>query len=226
MKRKSQKKQRKFPPNTGEGNILDARIVDAMERISTAMRSIIRKKSYPEGLTVSQVSVMEHISQAPMGRLTVSDLSRELRASKASLSETVNLLVRKGLIKRIPSKTDRRCRSLTLTKKGIRVMNHIRTSVVALTQALREVPEEVRPELFYGLLAFIRGLLKSGYLAQVRMCLSCRFFGENAGPEPERPHFCTLLQQPLSLKDLRINCPDFQAQKISINTNLPPPLNT
>lgn len=186
-----------------------------MERISTAIRSIIRKKSYPEGLTVSQITVIKHISQAPVSKLTVTDLSKELRTSKASISETVNLLVSKGLIKTIPSKTDKRFRFLALTKKGIRVMNNIKT-LVTLTQALQEVPEKVRPELFYGLLAFIRGLLKSGHLAQVRMCLSCRFFKENAG-SPKRPYYCSLLQQPLSLKDLRINCPDFQEMAVISN---------
>ncbi|MHA2620843.1 MAG: MarR family winged helix-turn-helix transcriptional regulator [bacterium JZ-2024 1] len=189
---------------------LEDRIADALERIATAIRAVIRKTALPRGLTATQCAVLERVLKAPNSRLTISELASEFRASKASISDTVALLKHKGYLKQAPGVRDRRVIHFTPTEKTRRLAPRLSAHASMIRQALTGIPPADRARLYASLLALIRGLLAFGYLARVRMCLACRFFMEAGGPHPSAPHFCALLNQPLALTDLRIHCPDYQ----------------
>lgn len=69
------------------------------------------------GLTETQMHYLEKI--ADLDNPTVTELSRELRLSKPTVTVTIDKLVEKGFVDRVRSDRDRRSAHLHLTERGI-----------------------------------------------------------------------------------------------------------
>ncbi len=74
------------------------------------------------GLTVEQFYVLRHIRH---GSRTVSELASARKISSSAISQSVEVLVEKGLISRSSQLSDRRFIYLDLTEKGNKVLNEI-----------------------------------------------------------------------------------------------------
>jgi DNA-binding MarR family transcriptional regulator len=66
-------------------------------------------------ITVEQFHVLRYVRR---GTDSMSELATAKNISRPAISQAVDVLVKKGLIARIQSVTDRRCVELTLTKAG------------------------------------------------------------------------------------------------------------
>ncbi|QNQ82023.1 MarR family transcriptional regulator [Lactobacillus sp. PV037] len=74
------------------------------------------KKSRFKDLTVKEMHAIDAITLH--GELTVSQVASKLHVSRATITATVDRLVRKGYVKRVRDEKDRRVIHLKLTKKG------------------------------------------------------------------------------------------------------------
>ena len=66
-------------------------------------------------ITVEQFHVLRHVRR---GQSSVSDLATAKKISRPAISQAVDVLVKKGLLTRIQSASDRRYVELALTKEG------------------------------------------------------------------------------------------------------------
>lgn len=57
----------------------------------------------------------------------------------------------------------------------------------------------------------VAALAEDGTIAAARACTTCRYFRRDVVADPAAPHFCGLLEQPLALIDLRVDCPEHAA---------------
>ena len=74
----------------------------------------------------------------------------------------------------------------------------------------RNFSAEEKGYLLDALLRLIAELQAAGLITVARMCRSCVFFDPDVHDDPQAPHHCRLLDQPLKLTELRVDCPDYQ----------------
>ena len=126
-----------------------AYLSDLCERV---ISEIISQSEY-EDLTNQQLNCMRIILR--LNEPTLTQLSRELNLTKPTVTVLVDKLVKKGYLRRVPSKRDRRTTHLHIDTKGkkieqLRERAHIRmaelvseglndTETVILTELLKKV---------------------------------------------------------------------------------------
>jgi len=120
-----------LPPNGNLRSVQAMRDPQLDDVIQTAeFRAALRQFSSQtervaasHGITSQWYLLLLMIKGAPDGsqRSTVTDLTDRLHLAQHTVTELVTRAFRAGLIRRTPSKTDRRVTYLTLTEKGERV---------------------------------------------------------------------------------------------------------
>lgn len=203
-----------FDPAAGSLD-LDARLVAALERLSQVFRVLLWEESQARGLTPIQIRILEHLRHHPPALRRVGELARVFDLTPATISDAVTSLERKGLVTRARSAEDRRIWQLDPTSEGEAMTEAVRRWPDPLLQAIRTLPYGGREETLDTLLRLIDDLQRRGVITVARLCHSCRFFGEGEGPDSDRPHFCRLLERPLALADLRLDCPEYAPREES-----------
>ena len=73
-------------------------------------------------ITVEQFHVLRYVRR---GTDSVSELATAKNISRPAISQAVEVLVKKGLLRRVPSKEDRRCVDLILTEAGNNLLDTV-----------------------------------------------------------------------------------------------------
>ncbi|RMG39112.1 MAG: MarR family transcriptional regulator [Planctomycetota bacterium] len=192
-------------------NSVDARLAAALERLGQAVRTAWVEAGQAFGLSALQSQILVYLLQNAQGaRLRPSAVAERLQVTRATLSDALAALETKGLLQRIPSTIDRRARELKLTPQGRRTAAKLSRWNAAMVQVLRSLPAGEKGRLLDLLLRLIAELQACGLITIARMCRSCAFFEPDVHDAPEAPHHCRLLDQPLKLVELRVDCPDYQ----------------
>jgi DNA-binding MarR family transcriptional regulator len=93
-----------------------------------SIRSHIRATATAKfDISVEQFHVLRYVRR---GTDSVSELATAKNISRPAISQAVEILVKKGLLTRVPSKEDRRCVELVLTAAG----NHLLDTVFKETR--------------------------------------------------------------------------------------------
>lgn len=91
-------------------------------------------------ISVEQFHVLRYVRR---GTDSVSELATAKNISRPAISQAVEILVKKGLLTRVPSKEDRRCVELVLTEAG----NHLLDTVFKETRGwMKERMGELSPK--------------------------------------------------------------------------------
>jgi DNA-binding MarR family transcriptional regulator len=98
-----------------------ARAMDSLRRIVHALRVATRASERAFGLSAAQHFVLRQLSL--VSGQSLSDLAARTRTVPSSVSEVVSGLVRRGLISRQASATDRRRAELSLTPAGEAILS-------------------------------------------------------------------------------------------------------
>jgi DNA-binding MarR family transcriptional regulator len=181
---------------------VDSKIVAGLERLAQALRVLLWEEAKGHGLSPIQVQFLVYLNNHPKRDCNVSYLAATFDLTKATVSEAVTALERKGFLTREASSQDKRAAVLELTLAGKRLAKTLEPWADTVKLQL----QEERLELMTSVMNLIASLQKTGVITLARMCRTCQFF--RAGLEKE--HFCALLNQPLMQKDLRIDCPEHQ----------------
>lgn len=191
---------------TGDQDRLTRRLADALERLTTAVRTLAATDSQHQGLSVIQLHVLLALGAHPAERRGVGALAEEFAVTVPTMSDAVTALVRKGLVTRLPIPGDGRRRELALTVEGEHLAAQVAGWDAPLVDALGTLPPAAREELLQDVLDLVARLYHAGVITVDRSCASCRFFRRDQGS----PHYCALLEQPLRRADLRVDCPEHQ----------------
>jgi len=203
-----------FNPATQYQDV-DAKIVAALERLAQVVRVLLRGEATEHGLSPIQVRILVHLLFRPAGHCHVGDLARQFDLTPATVSDAVSTLVAKGLVAKAPDPDDRRARILRLTADGEDLADDLAgwASVVrrVLKRHLDGHSEAEKVIVMRFLMDLIAALQAEGVITVARMCVTCRFFAKARYPDDaEAPHHCTLLDQPLHLHALRLDCPEHE----------------
>lgn len=184
---------------------VSARIVTAIGRIASVMRSGMWAFATAENLNPAQADILQ-LLQARSSGVRVSWLAAQLSISVASVSDSVSTLVAKGLVRKARAADDGRASALFLTVEGAALAARIGSAVSFADDAAAALPPAMQVELLTGLLKLIAQLHKTERFPALRACLSCVHFEPNRYPGQAAPHHCGLVNAPLPISFIRIDC--------------------
>lgn len=189
----------------------DFKIVASLERLSEAFRVLLWERAKNLSVSPIQIQILIFLHFQREEKRKVTYLAREFNMTKATISEAVKTLEQKGLIERRTEPHDTRSHTLHLTSEGRAVAGQTAHFANPVLPALAQIPPETRDILLENLLLLIGQLQKAGIISIQRTCFLCRFYQKTAGG-----HFCQFLGAPLQSSDLRVDCPEFEAESESL----------
>lgn len=184
---------------------VSARIVTAIGRIASVMRSGMWEFATAENLNPAQAEILQ-LLQARSNGVRISWLAAQLSISVASVSDSVSTLVSKGLVRKAKAADDGRATALFLTAEGAALAERIGGAVSFADDAAAALPPAMQVDLLTGLLKLIAQLHKTERFPELRACLSCTHFEPNKYPGQPAPHHCALVNAPLPISFIRIDC--------------------
>ncbi len=197
-----------FQPATQHEDV-EAKIIAGMERLCQVFRWLLWNEAKAHKLSPIQIQFLVYLLFHDQSLCRVSQLAREFRLTQPTVSDAVAALEAKGLVTKEPWPNDRRVTTLRLTPAGRELATHLAEWANVLRPHVEEAltPEE-RQQFMLALMRLIASLQEAGIISIARMCLTCRFFQPNHMPDSATPHYCRLLEKPLSNAELRLDCPD------------------
>jgi DNA-binding MarR family transcriptional regulator len=196
-----------FEPSSQHGDV-DKKIVASLERLTLVFRILLRGEAQERGLSPIQAQFLLHLLHHGAVLRRVSQLAREFDLTRATVSEAVGSLERKGLICRELWPHDKRVTTLRLTPTGKHTAQELAGWANVIEEHLKDRSAEEKEAVMRFLMDLIGALQKSGLITVARMCTTCRFFRPDAHPGESSAHHCVLLDVPLSGSELRADCPE------------------
>lgn len=177
----------------------------ALERISEAFRVLLWTESKENALSPIQIQMLIFLLFHTAEKCKISYLAQEFNLTKATVSDSVKVLLQKNLVTKTSDPLDTRSFSLALTATGRQTAEKSANFAFAIEQPLTNLTEFQKEAMLSGLLRLIYELNRAGVITLQRMCFTCTHFRTREGAP-----FCNLLQIRLAAGDLRIDCPEHQ----------------
>jgi DNA-binding MarR family transcriptional regulator len=188
---------------------LQTKLVNLLERLAQAQRVLLWEAVSKHGLSPIQAQTLLHLSRRPAQLRRVGALAQEFDLSPPTLSDAVSTLQSKGLLRRSQSDQDRRVQILDLSQAGLQMVESLKDFDRPIHTALDGLCELEQIQLLGLLMPIAQSLVDQGAITVARMCRGCQHFQADAHPDQAVRHHCALLDIPLSVQDLRVDCPDF-----------------
>ncbi len=185
---------------------IEERIIFLLEKICQYCKNHNWEIAYKEKLTPTQIDILKIISVYP--NVGVSLLSKELRTSKATISESVKVLIEKGIIRASKKEKDRRRICLSLTAKGKNIVRRLNKVNEIMKELLKGINKQEKINTYKFLLSFVKNLKERDNLWVVRICAFC----SNAKVEHRQGEklLCTVKGEKIHSTGYQINCPYFK----------------
>ncbi|SMG20126.1 MarR family winged helix-turn-helix transcriptional regulator [Sphingobacterium psychroaquaticum] len=190
-----------------DGHEIEAKIIASLERISQSFRVLLWKESVEFGLSPIQIQVLIFLLNHSEERRKVSLLAQEFDLSKATISDTIKILAQKELITKEYGGSDTRSYTIDLSKKGRDIALQTSSFTREIRKPIDKLGAHDKEQLLLNLLDIIAHLNQAGIISIQRMCSTCSYYSTT---EDQIPHFCKLLNKPLHVGDLKIDCSDYQ----------------
>jgi DNA-binding MarR family transcriptional regulator len=192
---------------TEQNQKIESRIVVALERISEAFRVLLWNESKENSLSPIQIQILIFIYFHSTEKCKVGYLADEFNMTKATISDSVKVLLSKELVTKETDPIDTRSFSLKLTNEGKKIAKKASLFASSIEQPIEKLTQEQKTIMLNGLLKLIYDLNKSGIITIQRMCFTCSNYQLDNGI-----HYCKLLKSKLVENELRVDCPEHEFQ--------------
>jgi len=156
------------------------RTCELLERLGALLRSEGRAAGQAEGLQPIHVEVLHYLDRCNRYSDTPAALTEFLGQTKGTVSQTLGLLERKGLVAKAPDADDGRKVRLRLTPAGRRALGRL-IPPPALEAALADLDPAQRALLPDALEALLRALQRRRGGRAFGLCRTCRHHRVEAG---------------------------------------------
>ncbi|WP_372932555.1 MarR family winged helix-turn-helix transcriptional regulator [Mariniphaga sediminis] len=184
---------------------IESKIVVALERISEAFRVLLWNESKENSLSPIQIQILIFLLFHSREKCKVSYLAREFNVTKATISDSVRVLLTKKLLEKEEDVADTRSFNISLTTEGKEIAEKAASFSLSMESPIEKFTTEQKEVMLSGLLKLIFDLNKSGIITIQRMCFTCSYYQVESGS-----HYCKLLQSKLAENELRIDCPEHE----------------
>ncbi|MCC5908299.1 MAG: winged helix-turn-helix transcriptional regulator [Balneolaceae bacterium] len=185
----------------------ESKIVASLERISQAFRVLLWRESKEYSLSPIQVQLLIFLLHHSEEKRKVSYLADEFNMTKATISDSIKVLKKKGLITKDPEPHDSRSYVIQLTPEGANTAEENSMFTNEIRTPIDNMSADDKESLLLSLLNIIRHLNRSGVITIQRMCMTCKYYETT---EDGKQHFCKLLNQKLHNTELRADCPEHE----------------
>ncbi len=183
---------------------IENKIVVGLERISEVFKLLLRNESKENELSPIQTQILIFILFHSLEKCKVSYLAKEFSLTKATISDSVKVLLKKQLVKKTDDASDTRSFTLSLTPQGKSIAQKSSLYANPLEQSIDQLTAKQKEVMLDGLLKLINDLNKSGIITLQRMCFTCVNYQVKNGT-----HYCKLLDAQLTDREIRLDCPDY-----------------
>lgn len=183
----------------------ESKIVVALERISEAFRVLLWNESKENSLSPIQIQILIFIHFHTSEKCKVGYLADEFNMTKATISDSVRVLLAKELVIKETDPIDTRSYTLSLTTKGKQIAEKASFFASTIEKPIGKLSEEQKTVILNGLLQMIYDLNKAGIITIQRMCFTCSFYNAENGI-----HYCNLLKTKLAESEIRVDCPEHE----------------
>lgn len=190
---------------TKQSQKIESRIVVALERISEAFRVLLWNESKENSLSPIQIQILIFIHFHALEKCKVGYLADEFNMTKATISDSVRVLLAKELVVKETDPIDTRSYSISLTNEGKNIVKKASFFASSIEQPLEKLTQEQKTIMLNGLLKLIYDLNKSGVITIQRMCFTCAYYNSENGI-----HYCNLLKTKLAESEIRVDCPEHE----------------
>lgn len=190
---------------TEQNQKIESRIVVALERISEAFRVLLWNESKENSLSPIQIQILIFIYFHSTEKCKVGYLADEFNMTKATISDSVKVLLSKELVTKETDPNDTRSFSLSLTNEGKKIAKKASLFASSIEQPIEKLTQEQKAIMLNVLLKLIYDLNKSGIITIQRMCFTCSNYQLDNGV-----HYCKLLKSKLADNELRVDCPEHE----------------
>lgn len=174
------------------------RIAALLERIGR----LLTMEAHADNLLPVHWETLRYLDRANRFSRTPAALTAYLGLTKGTVSQTLNALEAKGLIKKRIVRTDRRSRELLLTAKGRALLR--RDPLERAATVINALPPAAQSELESTLATFLLARLVAQDRQPFGLCRDCQHF---ARQHPDGgPHYCRLLDEKLEQTDASAIC--------------------
>ncbi len=174
-----------------------AHLIDRLDRLA-------RSGEATGDLNPAQWEALRFVARANRFSRTPAALAEYLGATRGTVSQTLIALENKGHITREPSPRDRRSIVLGLTRTGEDALKG--DPLLALAADLATLAPDKLDEIVGSLRDALHAMITRNAGRAFGACYTCRHFRGNAGVAKGKPHYCALLDEPLSEADSRAIC--------------------
>jgi DNA-binding MarR family transcriptional regulator len=182
-----------------------AKIIATIERLSTLFRASLQEQSKQLGLSPLQIQIILFIAYHSKSSCNTSSIAEEFAVTKPTVSDAVRVLVEKKLLLKKTNAKDARASILQLSVKGNKLLDVLSGLTEDSSHFMKAVEDSEIESVWNGMLILMQQL-QSSKIIPMRMCFNCDHFGKDH--VEGAPHYCHLMEQPLTITDLRIDCPE------------------
>ena len=190
---------------TEQNQKIESRIVVALERISEAFRVLLWNESKENLLSPIQIQILIFIHFHSLEKCKVGYLADEFNMTKATISDSIKVLLAKELVAKEIDPNDSRSYTLSLTYEGKKIAEKSSLFASSIEKPIEKLTQEQKTIMLKGLLNLIYDLNKSGIITIQRMCFTCSFYKTESGV-----HYCNLLKTKLTESEIRVDCPEHE----------------
>lgn len=174
-----------------------------IERISTLLRAEQRKKYSALGLQPVHVQTLDYLASCNRFSDTPAALTEYLGLTKGTVSQTLQVLVRKGLIEKKHDDVDKRIVHLKILVTGTELLQSI-TPFDVFVKAEEAIANKQFDSIGAALYEALVALQNVNGTSSFGQCKNCITFSE------ENDHYyCLLMQQPLDQTDIEKICREY-----------------
>lgn len=190
-----------------QNNQIEHRIIAGLERIAEVFRILLWEQGKKFRISPIQIQILIFLNTHSEEKCNVSYLAKEFNLTKATVSDVIQSLLRKGYITKRKSQSDGRSYGIELTYSGKTLYQKISNYTNELIKPIFRLSQNEKECFLENLINIIYELNQSGVISIQRMCFTCKYY-KNEGKE----HFCQFLGKPLRKNELRLDCPDYDTK--------------
>ncbi|MBQ0784411.1 MAG: MarR family transcriptional regulator [Amphritea sp.] len=172
-----------------------------LERMASLLRAESRSLLYQHGLQPVQFEALHYLSICNRYSDTPMGVTEYLGQTKGSVSQTLKVLEKKGLIEKTPDKADKRVTHLSVTKIGLELVHSILPSPL-LESASKQLSQEETTSIEASLHCLLRNMQHANNFKTFGQCSTCRHNIKHSDDK----YMCGLTNEALSRPDIELIC--------------------
>lgn len=185
---------------------LEIKLLQGFERLAEVLKSLLWEKAKKYGISPIQIQILIFVSKHKSDICNVSYLAREFSITKATVSDAVRVLLKKGLVEKDFSPIDNRRYNLLLTPLGEQLEKDLSEYNLSIKEELSQIEEPELQALYNTLTKLVIQLNERNIIQVQRTCFNCQYYKGNRNEK----HFCKFIERDLQQHELRLDCGDFE----------------